>query len=303
MPTHDFMSDDDVAAVTNYVLQGLNQVGAPIEAAAVAKLRSGSADPQAAARQAQGVGVRCASSLSLAARPRTGLRALLAHRGTGGGPQQFHPALRRLPIPLDGSGSEAGGIPDFRNYVGAFAHTEDGRRYLMHVPGVVSASLSDKQIADVMNYVMETWAGSSLPADYRPFTGDEVTTLRAEPVDDVGGLSAEGGRRPDGAGDRDGRGSLGRSDAGRWARALPQPFTAPCSSAATNWRWKIRKMAMVGGEDQQRAGAEQRDIGAPLALEGAEGAGHGALQRILHQHHAAAGTGSRSTGTAGWRAT
>ena len=86
---------------------------------------------------------------------------------------------------LDGSGSEAGGIPDFRNYVGAFAHTEDGRRYLMHVPGVVSASLSDKQIADVMNYVMETWAGSSLPADYRPFTGDEVTTLRAEPVDDV----------------------------------------------------------------------------------------------------------------------
>lgn len=40
MPTHDFMSDDDVAAVTNYVLQGLNQVGAPIEAAAVAKVRA-----------------------------------------------------------------------------------------------------------------------------------------------------------------------------------------------------------------------------------------------------------------------
>ncbi|CAN7188089.1 cytochrome c [Devosia sp. LjRoot16] len=85
----------------------------------------------------------------------------------------------------DGSGSEPGGIPDFRNYVGAFAQTEDGRRYLMHVPGVVSASLTDKQIADVMNYVMETWGGTSLAADHRPFTGAEVTTLRAEPVGDV----------------------------------------------------------------------------------------------------------------------
>ena len=86
---------------------------------------------------------------------------------------------------MDGSGSEPGGIPDFRNYVGAFALTEDGRRYLMHVPGVVSASLTDEQIADVMNYVRETWGGTSLPADYQAFTGAEVTTLRAETVGDV----------------------------------------------------------------------------------------------------------------------
>ncbi len=86
---------------------------------------------------------------------------------------------------MDGAGSEVGGIPDFRNYVGAFAHSEDGRRYVMHVPGVVGASLSDKQIADVMNYVMTTWGEASLPADYAPFTEAEVTMLRAEPVGDV----------------------------------------------------------------------------------------------------------------------
>lgn len=39
MPTHDFMSDGEIAAVTNYVLQDLNQVGAPIDAAAVAAAR------------------------------------------------------------------------------------------------------------------------------------------------------------------------------------------------------------------------------------------------------------------------
>jgi mono/diheme cytochrome c family protein len=86
---------------------------------------------------------------------------------------------------MDGAGSEVGGIPDFRNYVGAFAHSEDGRRYVMHVPGVIGASLSDRQIADVVNYVMAKWGEDSLPADYKPFTEAEVKTLRAEPVGDV----------------------------------------------------------------------------------------------------------------------
>ncbi len=40
MPTHDFMSDDEIAAVTNYVLQELNQVGTPIDADMVAAARS-----------------------------------------------------------------------------------------------------------------------------------------------------------------------------------------------------------------------------------------------------------------------
>lgn len=86
---------------------------------------------------------------------------------------------------MEGAGSQAGGIPDFRGYVGAFAHREDGRRYVMHVPGVAGASLSDRQIAEVMNYVMTTWGGPSLPPAYVPFTEAEVAALRAEPVGDV----------------------------------------------------------------------------------------------------------------------
>jgi mono/diheme cytochrome c family protein len=40
MPTHDFLSDDEIAAVTNYVLQDLNQIATPIDAATVAAARS-----------------------------------------------------------------------------------------------------------------------------------------------------------------------------------------------------------------------------------------------------------------------
>jgi len=86
---------------------------------------------------------------------------------------------------MDGSGSEQAGIPDFRGYVGSFARSETGRTYLMHVPGVVNSSLSDGEIAAVMNYVMDSYAGASKAPDAAPFTPDEVATLRAVPVADV----------------------------------------------------------------------------------------------------------------------
>lgn len=86
---------------------------------------------------------------------------------------------------MDGSGHPAGGIPDFRNLVGAFARDETGRTYLMHVPGVIGASLSDTEIAAVLNYIMDNWGGDSVPAGFVPFTGAEVGVLRAENIGDV----------------------------------------------------------------------------------------------------------------------
>ena len=86
---------------------------------------------------------------------------------------------------LDGSGHPVGGIPDFRGLVGAFATDEATRAYLAHVPGVIGASLSDAEIAAVLNYIMETWAGTSLPDPYMAFTADEIAVLRAKDVGDV----------------------------------------------------------------------------------------------------------------------
>ncbi len=86
---------------------------------------------------------------------------------------------------MEGAGSPIGGIPDFRGMVGGFAGLDDGRTYVMHVPGVVNASLSDKEIAGVVNYIMTTYAGRSLPAAFVPFTQAEVTRRRALPVKDV----------------------------------------------------------------------------------------------------------------------
>ena len=82
---------------------------------------------------------------------------------------------------MTGAGATEAGIPDFAGSVGHIATLDLGRTYIMHVPGVVSASLSDAQIAEVMNYVLDAWGdGASAP-----FTPEEVTRRRAIPVGDV----------------------------------------------------------------------------------------------------------------------
>ena len=83
---------------------------------------------------------------------------------------------------MTGEGSRTGGIPAFPGSVGHIASVDAGRTYMMHVPGVVSAGLSDAQIAEVMNYILAEWSEG---ADFTPFDAAEVTRRRAEPVANV----------------------------------------------------------------------------------------------------------------------
>ena len=83
----------------------------------------------------------------------------------------------------DGMGVPEGGIPPFPGFVDGFFETKNSRLYLMHVPGINTASLSDKEIAEVMNYVVERWGNADHPQ--QPFTTEEVNALRAIPVEDV----------------------------------------------------------------------------------------------------------------------
>jgi len=85
----------------------------------------------------------------------------------------------------DGTGLPAAGIPDFVEKVGVFGGSEEGRRYLLHVPGVINSGLSDKETAALLNYIMDTYAGVSMPESFVPFTADEVGTLKAQNVGNV----------------------------------------------------------------------------------------------------------------------
>lgn len=82
---------------------------------------------------------------------------------------------------MEGAGTVVGGVPSFHGSVATLANDETGRTYMLHVPGVQGASLSDAEIAAVLNYVVARWGGAPAPA----FTADEVAGRRARPVADV----------------------------------------------------------------------------------------------------------------------
>lgn len=83
----------------------------------------------------------------------------------------------------DGAGAAEQGIPPFPGLVDTFYLDPEGRRYLLHVPGVSASGLNSAEIADVLNYVAKRWGRE--PARLPGFTEAEVQQLRAEPVDDL----------------------------------------------------------------------------------------------------------------------
>ncbi|WP_322895086.1 MULTISPECIES: hypothetical protein [unclassified Yoonia] len=80
-----------------------------------------------------------------------------------------------------GLGTPDGEVPAFPDSVGHIANSDIGRTYMMHVPGVISASLSNAEIAEVMNFILAQYSDGSAA----PYTEAEVNARRAIPIEDV----------------------------------------------------------------------------------------------------------------------
>lgn len=81
----------------------------------------------------------------------------------------------------DATGS-ANGAPSMAGEVARFLTVEGGREYLIRVPGVANAGMSDEQLAELLNWTLETFDKEHLPADFTPFTAGEVASGRAQPL-------------------------------------------------------------------------------------------------------------------------
>lgn len=85
-------------------------------------------------------------------------------------------------------------VPTLRDQVGQFTCSQEGRDYLVRVPGISMSLIRDDQdLADVLNFVLFRLGGNSTPTSTKPFTATEVHTLRAQPLqtDDLMALRAE----------------------------------------------------------------------------------------------------------------
>lgn len=70
------------------------------------------------------------------------------------------------------------------NTPGQFMRLSEGRAFLVQVPGINNAGLSDAQIAALSNWLLHTWSSTTLPENWQGFDATELPALRAQrPVD------------------------------------------------------------------------------------------------------------------------
>ncbi len=88
----------------------------------------------------------------------------------------------------DGRG-EPGHVPSIGSTLAPLARLTGGRRYLVQVPGVAQAMLSDEEIAELLNWMIAT-LGRAKPHEFRAFTAEEVARYRREPLVEVSATRA-----------------------------------------------------------------------------------------------------------------
>jgi mono/diheme cytochrome c family protein len=69
-------------------------------------------------------------------------------------------------------------IPALRAGLVGFMASPEGRAYLLRVPGASNSALSDAELAAVMNYLAERFAGENPGTGVAPFTAEEVALGR-----------------------------------------------------------------------------------------------------------------------------
>ncbi|MCY1441633.1 hypothetical protein D3C76_619660 [compost metagenome] len=82
----------------------------------------------------------------------------------------------------DGEGSAANDTPRMKDFVGNFLKVDGGRQFLVRVPGMSQSALNNAQLADLINWIMreDGMAGKSMPANYQPYTEQEVAAIRKD---------------------------------------------------------------------------------------------------------------------------
>ncbi|AOI76487.1 MULTISPECIES: c-type cytochrome [Burkholderia] len=87
-------------------------------------------------------------------------------------------------------GGIPGKVPPLANSLGYFTHLPAGREYLMRVPGASNSALSDRELADVLNWLLTTTNRDALPRDFKPYTAAEVAAHRRPALSDVATVRA-----------------------------------------------------------------------------------------------------------------
>ncbi|HEY5645872.1 MAG TPA: hypothetical protein VIS76_08030 [Pseudomonadales bacterium] len=83
-------------------------------------------------------------------------------------------------------GSHIAQVPRMQGFAGNFLRVPGGREFMVQVPGTATAALSDPALAELLNWLLPTISKVEMPADFAPYSTEEVARLRQSPAIDVG---------------------------------------------------------------------------------------------------------------------
>ncbi len=69
-------------------------------------------------------------------------------------------------------------VPTLISELGRMLSVQEMRSYLVRIPGVLQAPLSDENLAGVVNWVLREFNSDTLPDNFQDFTAGEVTAAR-----------------------------------------------------------------------------------------------------------------------------
>jgi len=81
----------------------------------------------------------------------------------------------------DGTGTMTT-APPMTGMVARFLAVPGGREYIVRVPGVATAVLTDAQLAELLNWTLYRFDAAHIRADFQPYTAAEVGILRRQPL-------------------------------------------------------------------------------------------------------------------------
>ena len=85
----------------------------------------------------------------------------------------------------DGRGAPEKGVPSMQGALGRFLQVPGGREFIVQVPGVMNSALADKDVAELMNWLLPRVSANTLPSSLAPYSPEEIGRLRTSRPADV----------------------------------------------------------------------------------------------------------------------
>ena len=83
----------------------------------------------------------------------------------------------------DGSGHKS--VPQLKGFMHNFMASQQGREYLIRVPGAANSTLNDAQLAEVMNWMLREFGAPSDGEVWQPYNAEEVGEYRQRPLNET----------------------------------------------------------------------------------------------------------------------